>query len=147
MNNTQLLLENLFSGDLKGILKTVISIDDFESKIDYNTIVLAFYCTDEDAAEDLAVFLERAAISRILDTEVSTSTNKDNDYLVFVEVSKSKDVAVMKDTLDKILHLCNTLIGIEEPNWRIKNMRLLGKKLAKYNDHNLNIILKKVIKE
>lgn len=147
MNNTHLLLENLFSGDLKGILKTVISIDDFESKIDDNTIVIAFYCTDEDAAEDLAVFLERAELSRLLDTEVSTSTNKDNDYLVFVEVSKTKDIEIMKDTLDKILHLCNIMIGIDKPNWRIKNMRLLGKKLAKYNENNLNIILKKVIED
>jgi hypothetical protein len=147
MNNTELLLENLFRGDLKGILKTVISIDDFESKIDDDTLVLAFYCTDEDAAEDLAVFLERSSVDAILDTEVSSSTNKDRDYLVFVELNKSDDYRIMKDNIDKILKLCNIMIDIDEPNWRIKNMRYLGKKLAKYSDNNMKIILSKILEE
>jgi len=147
MNDTEILLENLFRGDLKGVLKTVISIDDFESKIDEDALVLAFYCTDEDAAEDLAVFLERSSITQILDTEVSTSTNKDRDYLVFVEINKVKDYEIMKKTIDKVLALCNIMIDIDEPNWRVKNMKYLGKKLAKYNDHNMKIILTKVLKE
>lgn len=144
-NNTKMLLENLFKGDLKGILKTVISVDDFESKIDDDTIVLAFYCTHEDGAEDLAVFLERSSVSRIIDTEVSSTTNKDGDYLVFVELNKDKDTEIMMNSIDKIIELCNIMIGEDQAEWRIKNMRYLKKKLIKYNSNNIKEILKKVL--
>lgn len=146
-NKTKMLLENLFKGDLKGVLKTVISIDDFESKIDEDVIVLAFYCNHEDGAEDLSVFLERSSVQRILDTEVSASTNKDGDHLVFVEINKDKDVDIMHSTIDKILELCNIMIGEDTVQWRIKNMRYLGKKLVKYNEANSKKILKKVLSE
>ena len=101
-----MLLENLFAGDLDGVLHPVISIDDFESKIDENTIVIAFYLKNEESAEDLSVFLERSAISRILDTEVSSSTNKNGDYIVFVELdNSSKDNELLTDVIMDVVRV------------------------------------------
>jgi hypothetical protein len=139
-----LLLENLFEGDLDGVIRPVISVDDFESKIDTNALVIAFYSKNYEAAEDLAVFIERSSIKRILDTEVSINTNKEGDHLIFIEV----DITNLKyneigDIINDILKVANRLVG-RDTVWKIKNNRLLGKKLYKFSEEGLNKLLKKI---
>lgn len=139
-----MLLENLFAGDLDGVLHPVISIDDFESKIDENTIVIAFYLKNEESAEDLSVFLERSAISRILDTEVSSSTNKNGDFIVFVELdNSSKDNELLTDVIMDVVRVCSTLIK-PDTSWRIKNIRTFGNKLYRLTPENVLALLDKL---
>lgn len=107
--NHKLLMENLFEGDLKDTILPLISIDQFESKILDDAIVFAFYVINEDAAEDLAVFLERSYITSILDVEVSQTPNKDAQYLVFVEVTKDFTEERFFDLLELIEHLSEKL--------------------------------------
>lgn len=146
-NDILLLLENLFEGDLKNVVRPVISIDDFESKIDENALVLAFYSKNYEAAEDLAVFVERSSISRILDTEVSINTNKEGDHLIFIEV----DISNLKyneigDLVNDVIKVSSRLVG-RDTEWKIKNNRLLGKKLYKYSEDGLNKLLKRIYKK
>jgi hypothetical protein len=146
-DNLLLLLENLFEGDLDGVVRPVISIDDFVSKIDDNALVLAFYSKNHEAAEDLAVFIERSSIKRILDTEVSINTNKEGDHLVFVEVDisnlKYNEIA---NIINDILQIASRLVG-RDTVWKIKNNRLLGKKLYKFSEEGLNKLLKNIYKK
>lgn len=143
-NDILLLLENLFEGDLHGMIRPVISIDDFESKIDENALVLAFYSKNFDAAEDLAVFIERSSITKILDTEVSINTNKENDHLIFIEIDISnKKISDIATTINDVLKVANRLVG-KDTEWRMKNNRILGKKLYKFTEENLIKLLKKL---
>lgn len=146
-DNVLLLLENLFEGDLDGVVRPVISIDDFESKIDDNALVVAFYSKNHEAAEDLAVFIERSSIKRILDTEVSINTNKEGDHLVFVEV----DITNLKYTeigniVNDIMKVANRLVG-RDTVWKLKNNRLFGKKLYKFSEEGLNKLLREIYKK
>lgn len=80
---------SLQHGDLKGTILPEISIDEFEPKAgkDVDVIVVAFYLTDQEPAEDLNTFIQRGFIDT-LDVEVSPNTDEDGRYLVFVEMSR-----------------------------------------------------------
>jgi hypothetical protein len=146
-HDIDLLLENLFEGDLDGVIRPVLSIDDFESKIDENALVLAFYSKNFEAAEDLAVFIERSHIDHILDTEVSINTNKENDHLVFIEIDISNlDHTEIGKLISEILKIAARLVG-RDTKWKMKNNRILGKKLYNFTDDGLNTLLKKIYKK
>ena len=89
--------------DLRGTILPTVSIDEFEPKAGENleVIVVAFYCLDQDPAEDLNTFIQRSPIDT-LDVEVSPSTDDDGNYLVFVEMERNdlfpnKFQALLKD--------------------------------------------------
>lgn len=143
MKYNTLLFENLFKGDLKHTVRNVISIDDFESVIDDEQIVVTFYFKNKDACEDASVFLERSHVSKILDTEISTQTNKDGDWLLFIEIDNSKNNASdLLETITEIVKLVKVL-SLEE-NWYIKNLEHFNLKLKKYNKNNLTYVLEKI---
>ncbi len=94
---------SLKNDDLRGMILDKISIDEFEPKAGEtkNVIVVAFYLSDEDPAEDLNTFIQRGFIDTI-DVEVSPSTDEDGNYLVFVEMERNdtfpnKFQALLKD--------------------------------------------------
>lgn len=94
---------SLKHGDLKGTVLPEVSIDEFEPKAGDNmqVIVVAFYLTDKEPAEDLNTFIQRGFIDA-LDVEVSPSTDADGRYLVFVEMNRddtfpNKFQALIKD--------------------------------------------------
>lgn len=132
-----ILLEELFEGDLNGMLSDIISVDEFVSKIDDDTIVIAFYSSDEDAAEDLAIFLERSHIENILDSEVSTTPNRDAQYLTFVEIANKHFIETFKEIIELVSYLNNN------KKWKIKNLRILPK-LVPYTEKNIKILYKKI---
>ena len=94
---------SLKNEDLKGTILPAVSIDEFEPKSGDNDsiIVVAFYLTDKDPAEDLNTFIQRGVVD-VLDTEVSPNTDDDGRYLVFVEMERddtfpNKFQALLKD--------------------------------------------------
>jgi hypothetical protein len=94
---------SLKNEDLVKMILPVVSIDEFEPKAgkEEDVIVVAFYLLDKDPAEDLNTFIQRSYIN-ILDAEVSPNTDKDGNYLVFVELNRDKTfpdkfVALVKD--------------------------------------------------
>jgi len=94
---------SLKNGDLAGTILPTVSIDEFEPKAGSTkeVIVVAFYFTDKEPAEDLNTFIQRGFIDT-LDVEVSPNTDEEGRYLVFVEMSRddtfpNKFKALLKD--------------------------------------------------
>lgn len=123
---------SLKNGDLEGTVLPEVSIDEFEPKAgdDLAVIVVAFYLTDKDPAEDLNTFIQRGFIDT-LDVEVSPSTDADGRYLVFVEMNRddtfpNKFQALIKDV--------ENLTG--ETDWKIRTYFSDDKTFA-FNDPDL----------
>lgn len=85
--------EGLEFADMKGIVSSTISIDQYRPKIgdDADTVVIAFTVLYEDAAKDLLDFIETGIVP-YLDAEVSPSPNEEAEYKVFVEMERTKDL-------------------------------------------------------
>jgi len=65
------LREGLREGDLADLVLPMISVDEYESRIDKSqAIVIGFYVQDENAANDLNRFVQKSALP-LLGTEVS----------------------------------------------------------------------------
>lgn len=79
------LFEGMREGDLEDMLLPLISVDEYESKIDNSAVVIGFYVGDQDAAEDLNRFIQRSPVE-ILDTEISPAPDQQGYYMVFVEL-------------------------------------------------------------
>lgn len=102
-----LLNEGLHAGDLNDLIQSTISIDEFESKIDKDAVVTAFFVSNEDAADDLAFFIESGNYD-ILDADVSPGPDNDGYYLVFVEFIRNKNFPkTLKEILDSLENLTN----------------------------------------
>jgi len=94
---------SLKNEDLRGTILPVVSIDEFEPKAGdiESVIVVAFYLTDKDPADDLNTFIQRGFIDT-MDVEVSPNTDDEGRYLVFVEMERTsmfpqKFAALIKD--------------------------------------------------
>ncbi len=123
------LSEGLHRFDLRGLLDNVLSIDEYNSKIEDDAIVVAFYLLDEPPAVDLDQFIQSLGID-VLDSEASEQPEKNNKWPVFVEFYRDKNFV---NNLLKLLSLIENLTG--PMNWRFKPY---GKKLSySLNEDNL----------
>lgn len=109
----QYLREGLRENDLEELVIPMISIDEFESKVDEDAIVIGFYVKDSEPADDLNRFIQKSPVI-LLDTDVSPAPNEDGYFLVFVEVSRDESFA---KKLLTILAEIKNLVGIDESNW------------------------------
>lgn len=125
--------EGLRKGDLDGMILPMISIDEFDSKIDNNSvIVVAFFCHEEDPAHDLSNFIERSPVN-VLDTDVSPAPNKEGYYLTFVEMKRNK---LFAEHLFKLIDEINNLTDVAE--WQFTSFKLPKGKILELTDDNLN---------
>lgn len=78
--------EAIQHNDLRGLLSNVISIDQYNSKVDddKNAVVVAFEASHKDVAADLSQFIETGHSSAI-DVDISPGASPDGTYYVFVE--------------------------------------------------------------
>jgi hypothetical protein len=106
------LTEGLRENDLEGLVLPVISIDQFESKIDDDAIVIGFYVLYRDPATDLNRFIQKSAVD-IIDTEVSPAPTEEGYYVVFVEVMRNEK---FPEALLAILENIGNLVGFS--NWQ-----------------------------
>lgn len=104
------LTEGLRTGDLEFLILPTISIDEFESKIDHDAIVVGFYVDDDEPANDLLNFIEGDP-SEILDVEVSPAPDEKGQYVVFVEFLRDEK---FPEKLDSVLLSLESLTKIEE---------------------------------
>lgn len=109
----QLLREGLRENDLEDLVIPMISIDEFESKVDDDGIVIGFFVKDAEPADDLNRFIQKSPVI-LLDTDVSPAPNEDGYFLVFVEVSRDESFA---KKLKTILAEIENLVAIEESDW------------------------------
>jgi len=103
--------ERISKNDLKGLVKDIVSIDQYKSKIDddNNIVVLGFEVMDENAANDLSNYIETGVVE-VEDTEVSESSNQDGNYMVFVELRRGQK---LHDNIRSILADATRITDIE----------------------------------
>lgn len=75
--------------ELKGVVCPEISIDEFEPKTgdESDVIVVALFCKEEEAANDLRDFLEKGVVDT-LDIDTSPASDENGRYLVFIEFKR-----------------------------------------------------------
>ena len=108
--------ESLRANDLRHFVKKVFEIDSYKSKIgdDEDIVVVAFTVDSEDPAKDLENFIEMG-YDFVLDADITPGEMDDGKYRVFVELERSKHVALQINTiLDGVKKLC------DEPNMRFR---------------------------
>ncbi len=103
------LIEGMQANDLDFLIMPLISIDEYESKIDdRRAVVIGFYVTDNDPASELSAFIEKGTVP-VLDTEVSPAPTEDGYYMVFVEMDRNEKLpeAIMEliDSVDLLTNV------------------------------------------
>lgn len=100
--------EGLKKGDLDQLVLPLLTIDQYSSKInDAENIVVGFYVFEQDAAEDLANFVERSPYN-IQDTDVSPAPTKDGYYVTFIELQRSDEFPDdLINLLDEVSRITN----------------------------------------
>lgn len=128
-----MLNEGLRKGDLDGMILPMISIDEFDSKIDNQTvIVVAFFCHEEDPAHDLSNFIEKSPVG-VLDTDVSPAPNREGYYLTFAEMKRNK---LFVESLLKLISEINNLTDVHD--WQFTSYKLPNGKIVDLTEENLN---------
>jgi hypothetical protein len=102
------LQENLRMGDLKLLVDTFISVDQYTSKLDADNITVAFFCNEKPVAEDLLDFIEKTYYVEIRDIELADTITKDNKFIVFVEFERNGQFPLLLcDMLESLSFLVN----------------------------------------
>jgi len=105
--------EGLRKNDLSDLVLPLISIDEFESKVSEDAIVVGFFVKDNEPANDLNRFIQKSPVS-LLDTEVSPAPNEDGYFLVFVEFLRDEQFF---SKLQTIINEVNNLVDIDSDGW------------------------------
>jgi len=105
-HNSKLLRENLEMGDLKRLVHDELHIDEYKSKMgtDADVCVISFKVSGKEPSTDLVGFIEKG-YEFVLDADVSSGEKEGGDYLVFVELERTKDlpaqiIEIMKDIMN-----------------------------------------------
>jgi hypothetical protein len=121
MRKLKKLFEGLRPNDLENLVLPTISVDEYESKVSEEGIVVAFLSEDKEPAEDLKHFIAHSSIEQ-LDAEVSPGPDPDGYYYVFVEFMRNREF------IDKLLALLEDVYRVT--NIRRWKMKVYGKKLS-----------------
>jgi hypothetical protein len=136
--------EGLIEHDLDDLVLPLISIDEFESKIDDNAIVLAFFVKDLDPANDLNHFIQKGSIE-ILDSDVSPAPDENGYYLVFVELLRQpKTIQTIIDLVDSFSNLTNVKSWTIKAYKKEKTLPLNSENLKKMVNFNKQDFHKKI---
>jgi len=126
------LQEGLRRGDLQSLVLPLLTIDEYDSKIDDDkSIVVGFYVLEEDAAHDLSNFVEREPYM-VLDTDVSPAPTKDGYYVCFAEFERTPD---FPEALIKVLSDVSRLCEVE--NWQFTTVKLPKDKIMELSEESL----------
>lgn len=85
---------SLRAGDLRYLVKRVFTIDSYQSKIgdDEDVVVLGFEVQEQEAAKDVENFVEMG-YDYVLDADVTPGETDSGNFVVFVELERTKRVA------------------------------------------------------
>lgn len=108
------IFEGMWANDLEDLLQPLVSIDEYESKVDDEAISVAFFINDKDAADDLSRFLQKSSVP-LLDSDVSAAPDQRGYYLVFCELAQNDRFV---ENLCSICEEVGQLGGID--NWQMK---------------------------
>jgi hypothetical protein len=110
--NNQQLNEGLRPFDLEDMVDPLLEIDTYKSKMgeDRDVCVVTFRVKDRNPAKDVMEFVEKG-FDFVLDADVSSGENKDGNYFVFVELSRSPRLA---EQIKDITYGMRRLTGIDD---------------------------------
>jgi len=113
--NSNFIFETLEYKDMEGLLKPVIHIDEFTSKMseDDDIIVISFFVRDPNAAKDLMNWFEKG-YDFIIDADRSPGEIKPNRYLVYVEIRRRSTAG---SHVQQLLDDLSTLTEFEPKDW------------------------------
>jgi len=118
MPNNKLLRENLEQGDLKRLIHNELHIDQYKSKMgtDEDVCVVSFKVKGKEPSADLVSFIEKG-YNFVLDADVSSGEKEGGDYLVFVELERSKKLPTqIIDIMDDLMNLTEQKLE----DWRVR---------------------------
>ena len=108
------LMEELRQNDLEYMVSPYVSIDQYTAKLNEDNIVLAFFCNDRNATQDLYSFLEKLYVIEIRDIEISDTLTEDNKNILYIELSRTQQLPeIIIDMIDSI----NMLINKDVDDW------------------------------
>lgn len=129
------LREGMREGDLRDLVLPLISVDEYESKVDDEAVVFGFYVEDSGAADDFNRFVQKSPVT-ILDTEVSPAPDQHGYYLCFVELLDNKRLAA---NVHAILDEIGPLAGLDEWQMRVRK----ADKVVAFSEETLTKLLSK----
>jgi hypothetical protein len=108
--------ETLRANDLRDLVKKVVEIDSYKSKIgkDEDICVLTFTVDQEDAAKDLEKFFEMG-YNFILDADCTPGELDDGKYRVYVEIERTRHIG---NQVFELLEGVMKVTGLEEIRFR-----------------------------
>jgi len=113
--SSNIIFETLEYKDMEGLLKPVIHVDEFTSKMgeDDDIIVVSFFIRDNKAAKDLMNWFEKG-YDFVIDADRSPGEIKPNRFLVYVEIRRRSSAgAHVQQLLDDLA----TLTEFEPKDW------------------------------
>lgn len=115
-DDSKILNEGLRSKDLENLVKPMIEIDSYKSKMgeDRDVCVLNFHVKDRMPARDLMEFIEKG-FNSVLDADVSAGENSIGEYHVFVEMDRTPR---LPKQIEELLYGITRLTDIE--NWSFR---------------------------
>ena len=129
--------EGLRPNDLKGMVSSMLSIDEYDSKIDDAACVIAFYANNKEVAIDLNRFMQKSYVD-ILDTEISAAPDQNGNYILFIELLRNNKLP------ENIKNLCDELSTVTSSQvWEVairgvsENSTLKTDELTQYIKDNL----------
>lgn len=114
----KLLRENLENGDLRRLVHTELHIDEYKSKMgdDADVCVISFKVSGKEPSSDLVSFIEKG-YDFVLDADVSSGEKEGGDYLVFVELDRTSELAAQ---IIKVMQDLMNLTGQNINDWRVR---------------------------
>lgn len=102
------------------MISGLFEIDTHRSKMgeDRDVCVLTFKVKDRNPAKDMMEFIEKG-YPFVLDSDVSAGENSDGDYFVFVELSRTPNIA---EQINEITYGVKKLTGIAD--WKFRYHRM-----------------------
>lgn len=112
------LFEGLEQNDLARLVTPFVHFDEYESKMgkDEDVAVVSFKITSKPAGVDLVNFIEKG-YEFCIDADVSAGELEDGDYLVFVEIERTKDLP--EQVMSMIKDIMN-LTGQKLKEWKMR---------------------------
>jgi len=116
-SNFNFVFEGLGYKDMDGLIKPIVHVDEFTSKMgdDDDVIVLSFFLRDPTAAKDLMNWFERG-YDFIIDADRSPGEIKTNRYLVFVEIRRRSTAGAH---VNRLLEDLSTLTEHDVEDWKM----------------------------
>lgn len=100
------LFETLRPNDLQFLVSDILSIDQYTSKTKADDLTIGININDKSAAHELSQLLTKLFLNTIQDVEVSDNLTDNDEYTVFVEFKRTKQlIGIIEDLVDVLTRL------------------------------------------